>query len=91
MRLQSIVLASAGLGFIAGIVPLAKPISAQDFPQAERLASLRERCDQDDRRACVRFGIMLSHMRDRFGDLRATRPDLFWWERQGDQDDQDSQ
>jgi hypothetical protein len=88
MRLQSIALASAALSAVAATVVLAKPLSAQDFPQAERLASLRERCDQDDRRACVRFGIMLSQMRDRFGDLRGTRPDLFWWERQDDQDDQ---
>ena len=82
MRLRSIVVASAVLGFVAGVVPVASPVLAQDLMarQAE-LAGLHQLCDKGDRRACVRFGMMLGEMRERHAEWRRTHPEWFWWDR----------
>jgi hypothetical protein len=89
MRLHHIIIASVAAGFAVGVFAAVSPAAAQDGPRMERLADLRDRCEQDDRRACVRFGMILGQMSDRLRDLRSTNPELFWWERQGDRNDSD--
>jgi len=82
MRLQSIIIASAVLGLVAGIASVANPVRAQDALAREaELAGFHQLCDRGDRRACVRFGIILGEMRERHTEWRRTHPEWFWWDR----------
>jgi hypothetical protein len=47
----------------------------------ERMFELRSACEEDDRRACVRLGIIIGENRARRAAWRRESPDLFWWER----------
>ena len=47
----------------------------------ERMFDLRRACEDGDRRACVRFGIIIGENRERRAQWRREHPDLFWWER----------
>jgi hypothetical protein len=42
---------------------------------------LHQLCNQGDRRACVRFGILIGENRQRHPDWRRVHADWFWWER----------
>lgn len=42
--------------------------------------SLHERCDDGDRRACIRFGIVIGQHRERVADWRRSHPDYFSYE-----------
>jgi hypothetical protein len=48
----------------------------------ERMLDLRERCEDGDRRACVRFGIIIGENRERRAQWRHENPEAFWWERE---------
>lgn len=48
----------------------------------ERMMELRDRCDQGDRRACVRMGIIIGENRERRAQWRRENPEAFWWERE---------
>jgi hypothetical protein len=47
----------------------------------ERMLELRAACDEGDRRACIRFGIIIGENRERRAQWRRDNPDAFWWER----------
>jgi hypothetical protein len=47
----------------------------------ERMFELRSDCEDGDRRACVRLGIIIGENRERRAAWRREHPDLFWWER----------
>jgi hypothetical protein len=47
----------------------------------ERMFELRSDCDDGDRRACVRLGIIIGENRERRAAWRREHPDLFWWDR----------
>ncbi|SRR6266540_7467465 len=47
----------------------------------ERMFALRTACEDGDRRACIRFGIIIGENRERRAQWRRETPDLFWWER----------
>ncbi|MGE0565832.1 MAG: peptidase inhibitor family I36 protein [Pseudolabrys sp.] len=47
----------------------------------EEMFALRRACDAGDRRACIRFGIIIGENRERRSQWRRDNPDLFWWER----------
>jgi hypothetical protein len=47
----------------------------------ERMFRLREACEDGDRRACVRFGMILGENRERQAEWRREHPDLFSFER----------
>jgi hypothetical protein len=82
MRLKSLFVASAIVTAVAGIVPSTIPARAQDFRAREaELAGLHQLCDRGDRKACVRFGMILGEMRERHADWRRGHPEWFWWER----------
>jgi hypothetical protein len=51
-----------------------------DDPRA-RMMELREACQDGDRRACIRFGIIIGENRERRAQWRREHPDMFWWER----------
>ena len=38
-------------------------------------------CQQGDRKACIRFGMMLQQNKDRMNEWRHSHPDWFWFER----------
>lgn len=54
------------------------PAYAQDV-QAE-LMGFHQLCDRGDRKACVRFGMILDRMQERHAEWRRTHPEWFWWE-----------
>ena len=47
----------------------------------ERMFRLRSACENDDRRACVRLGIIIGEHKERREAWRREHPDLFFWER----------
>jgi hypothetical protein len=47
----------------------------------ERMFRLREECENDDRRACVRLGIIIGENRERRAAWRREHPELFFYER----------
>jgi hypothetical protein len=42
---------------------------------------LRGACEAGDRRACVRFGIIIGENRERVAEWRHAHPDYFFYER----------
>jgi hypothetical protein len=56
--------------------------SARAQPNIEaEVIGLHQLCNQGDRRACVRFGILIGENRQRHVDWRRVHADWFWWER----------
>jgi hypothetical protein len=47
----------------------------------DRMLRLREECEDGDRRACVRFGIILGENRQRQAEWRRDHPEAFFFER----------
>ena len=47
----------------------------------ERMLRLREECEDGDRRACVRFGMILGENRERQAEWRRDHPEAFFFER----------
>jgi hypothetical protein len=47
----------------------------------ERMHAFQEGCERGDRRACVRFGILIGENRERMVEWRRERPEFFWWDR----------
>jgi hypothetical protein len=56
------------------------PPGPRDELQA-RMYELRGACEAGDRRACVRFGIMIGENRERVAEWRRSHPDYFFYER----------
>ena len=73
---KSLVAASA---IAAGLVGWSTASRAQNVHEAEILGML-QLCDHGDRRACVKFGMMLEHDRDMHAAWRRSHPEFFWWE-----------
>jgi hypothetical protein len=48
---------------------------------SERMMLLREGCDDGDRRACVRLGIIIGENRERRAAWRREHPEVFFYER----------
>jgi hypothetical protein len=46
-----------------------------------RMFQLREACEDGDRRACVRFGVIIGENRERRAQWRRENPELFSFER----------
>jgi hypothetical protein len=55
---------------------------AQDHREIEReIYRLHADCDHGDRRACVRFGMILGEHHEMHEEWRRTHPEFFWYER----------
>jgi hypothetical protein len=50
-------------------------------PREAEMIGFHQLCDRGDRKACVRFGIMLGENRERHADWRRAHPEFWWWER----------
>jgi hypothetical protein len=77
MSLKSISVAVALAVVAGGALSFTVPARAQDA-QAEMIG-LHQLCDQGDRRACVKFGIMLGRAQQRHAEWRHLHPEWFWW------------
>jgi hypothetical protein len=77
-RLMSAVAIAAGVGGSAGIV--ASPAHAQSAMEAE-IIGFHQLCDKGDRKACVRFGILIGRNEQRNADWRRAHADWYWFER----------
>ena len=47
----------------------------------DRMFRLREACEDGDKRACVRLGVIIGENRERRGEWRRDHPELFFFER----------
>ena len=64
---------------VAGAMP-ATAVKAQNVREAE-LIGFHQLCEKGDRRACVRFGIMIGENRERHAEWRRLHREWFWWDR----------
>ena len=71
-------LAFASAAMVTG-TSLIEPAHAQDSREAE-IIGLHQLCNQGDRGACVRFGMMLQQNRDRHDAWRRAHPEFFFYE-----------
>ncbi len=69
-----------GLALAAASAMPATAAKAQNVREAE-LIGFHQLCEKGDRRACVRFGIMIGENRGRHAEWRRLHRDWFWWER----------
>ena len=65
---------------LLGTLPSITPAQAQSAAEAE-IVGFHQLCDKGDRRACVRFGILIGEARERHAEWRRTHPEWWWWER----------
>jgi hypothetical protein len=73
--------AAAGIAIaMLGLLPITTPARAQSAREAE-IIGFHQLCEKGDRRACVRFGILIGENRQRHADWRRLHADWFWWER----------
>jgi hypothetical protein len=81
MLLKSIMTTSAAALAIVAASAIATPVPAraQSDVQAE-LLGFHQLCDRGDRKACVRFGMILGRQQERHAEWRRLHPEWFWWE-----------
>jgi hypothetical protein len=56
------------------------PARAQADVEAEMIG-YHQLCERGDRRACIKFGILIGRNQQRHADWRRAHADWFWWER----------
>ena len=64
----------------AALIGATSTAFAQDAREAEMLG-MHQLCDRGDRKACIRFGMMIQQNHDRMEAWRRNHPEWFWWER----------
>src|ERR1700755_2752238 len=80
MSLKPMIAATAiaiGISGMAGVV--ATPAHAQDAVEAE-MVGYHQLCQKGDRKACVRFGILIGRNEQRHADWRHAPADWWWFE-----------
>ena len=81
MILKPMIAAMAiAIGISATSAMVATPARAQGDVEAEMLG-FHQLCDKGDRKACVRFGILIGKNEQRHADWRKSHAEWFWWER----------
>ena len=56
-------------------------VQAADWTAREaELVGLHQLCDKGDRKACVRFGMLLGEAKERHADWRRAHSEWWWWE-----------
>ena len=74
------VVAAIAIGISGVAATVAPPAHAQDAAEAE-IIGYHQLCQKGDRRACVRFGILIGRSEQRHADWRRAHADWWWWER----------
>ena len=69
---------AAGMSGTAAMV--ASPAHAQGAVEAE-IVGFHQLCQQGDRKACIRFGILIGRNEQRHADWRRAHADWWWYER----------
>jgi hypothetical protein len=69
---------AVGVSAMAGFAPT--PARAQSAVEAEMIG-FHQLCEKGDRKACVRFGILIGQNQQRHADWRRAHADWWWWER----------
>jgi hypothetical protein len=78
---RNVMFAATGLAAMLGAVS-ALPTSARAQSNVEaEIIGFHQLCDKGDRRACVRFGILIGENHQRHADWRRAHGDWWWWER----------
>ena len=54
--------------------------SQAQSPRDAEIIGFHQLCDKGDRKACVRFGILIGQNQQRHADWRRAHADWFWWE-----------
>jgi hypothetical protein len=72
--------AMIGLGLSGAATMVATPVHAQDAAEAEMIG-FHQLCQKGDRKACIRFGILIGRNEQRHADWRRAHADWWWWER----------
>ena len=80
MYCKSLLAAVGFAGAVAGITWFGTPVAAQGAREAEMIG-FHQLCDRGDRKACIRFGIMIGENRERHAEWRRLHPEFWWWER----------
>ena len=80
MSLKSWMAAAAMIGAVTvTAITIPSYAYAQNNAEAEMIG-FHELCNKGDRRACVRFGILIGQNQQRHADWRRSHADWFWWE-----------
>jgi hypothetical protein len=69
---------AVGASAMTGLAPT--PAQAQGAVEAEMIG-FHQLCEKGDRKACVRFGILIGQNQQRHADWRRAHADWWWWER----------
>lgn len=75
--LMAAALIAAGISSTAALI--ATPAHAQDAVEAE-MVGYHQLCQKGDRKACIRFGILIGRNEQRHADWRRAHADWWWWE-----------
>jgi hypothetical protein len=75
-------LASAGIAvsMLGAVTAVSTPARAQSGVEAEMIG-YHQLCEKGDRRACIRFGILIGENHQRHADWRRAHGDWWWWEK----------
>ena len=66
---------------VAGATISSAAVRAEDWKAKEaELVGLHQLCDRGDRKACVRFGMLLGEGKERHGEWRRAHAEWWWWE-----------
>jgi hypothetical protein len=76
-----ILFAALAVVAVVGVGVMQMPARADAFAQEEQMRRLHFDCEHNDRRACIRFGILIGEHHEFHGEWRKTHPDWWWWER----------
>jgi hypothetical protein len=68
------------VGISATTAMVATPAQAQNNVEAE-ITGFHQLCEKGDRKACIRFGILIGRNEQRGADWRRAHAEWFWWER----------
>jgi hypothetical protein len=80
MRSRTLLITSAVAGILMSTTLSSIPARAQSAREAEMIG-FHELCEKGDRRACVRFGILIGQNQERHAEWRRSHAAWFWWER----------
>jgi hypothetical protein len=77
LQKRHIILAATTAVFLSMPITFAQ---AQEGREGE-IIGLHQLCDSGDRRACIRFGMLLQENREHHEDWHHNHPEWFWWQR----------
>jgi len=77
-RLTTALMIAAGVGGSASM--MTSPARAQGAAAEAEIIGFHQLCEKGDRKACIRFGILIGRNEQRSADWRRAHADWFWFE-----------